>query len=83
MSNLQLAVIQFEQKLAYCGETNKPTQKNCAHKFKCSHGMRPSGCLHVPFTKRFQKIQLESKIYFWNMTLWVVPEENFQEQRNL
>ena len=67
MSNLQLAVIRFEQ-------TNKPNQKNCAHKFKCSHGMRQSGCL--PFTK---KIQLESK---WKMTLWVVPKENFQKQWN-
>ena len=69
-SNLQLAVIWFEQ-------TNKPNQKNCAHKFKCSHGLRQSGCL--PFTKCFQKIQLEST---WNMTLWFVPEENFQEQWN-
>ena len=36
------------------------------------------GCL--PFTKRIRKIWLESKS---STTFWVVPEENFREQRNL
>ena len=37
-----------------------------------------SGCL--PFTKSFWKIQLESK---WDTPFWVVPAENFQEQRDI
>ena len=36
------------------------------------------GCLLL--TKSFRKIRLEST---WNMTLWVFPAENFQEQRNI
>ena len=34
----------------------------------------------LPFTKRFRKIRLESKL---STTFWVVPKENFREQRNL
>ena len=30
--------------------------------------------------KRFRKTRLKSK---WNTTFWVVPAENFQEQRNI
>ena len=37
-----------------------------------------NGCLL--FTLSFRKIRLESK---WNTTFWVVPAENFREQRNI
>ena len=37
-----------------------------------------NGCLR--FTLSFRKIRLESK---WNTTFWVVPAENFREQRNI
>ena len=34
----------------------------------------------LPFTKSFRKIRSESK---WNKTFWIVPAENFREQRNI
>ena len=46
--------------------------------FALSRDDKKNGC-EVTITKSFRKIRLESQ---WNTTFWVIPAENFRQQRS-